>query len=218
MHTLRNRFIVKAQLLAGLGILTFPALTAVAQIPAYPVDLCPNADNVAPLVITVENDTDVDLNIIAPLAYGSYVRPSDNVARGPDEAPEIEDQQPLSEHLCYQDIKVMEEQTLYAHKKYIFQIRRSGYPAHLFVKFRMTPEEPYGEYELARWEYAEEGGAVDATCNIDAARERFTIGCSGDNNISYPVMNINIGHINRPEVPQPLINGGEPGAGPPSTP
>src|ERR1700694_4145848 len=76
MQKMRNLFM--AQLLTGLCITLFPEFTAWAQIPPYSPDLCRNGDSIAPLIITIENDTDVDLNIIAPRAYSTYVRPSEN--------------------------------------------------------------------------------------------------------------------------------------------
>ncbi|HVV69406.1 MAG TPA: hypothetical protein VHE99_10320 [Gammaproteobacteria bacterium] len=256
MRKMQNKFIVAVQLLASSCMMSIALAQAptVADVNAMqPPDICSGRYPLvlAPLYVTIQNDSDADLNIVVPRAYRSYVRSNpdrtepiaptvvthnnnlgQNVSvvlpqdySNSDEIPEMEDQQPLSERLCLQDIKRMEDQTLYAHSKYTFRIRRADFPAHLFVKFRVAAQEPYGEYEVARWEYAENAqytqGSVrfyDLSCDVDAAKPRFTIGCTGNNDINHPIININLGHIERPLVPKPLIYGGEPGAGPPSTP
>jgi hypothetical protein len=245
---MQKSLLIRLAVLGFLMGLKTPISAQTMQTIYYPADINQQIQNycptrVAPLLITIQNDTDVDLNIVAPKANQTYVHAESgqSESRTPTiitrnfngniisvvtpqqnnpapEIPEVEDQQPLSERLCGQDIGAMEDQTLYAHAKYTFTIRRLSFPAHLYLKFRITAEEPYGDYEVARWEYSEEGGSADATCDIEASRLRYTIGCSGNNDITNPIMNINIGHVNRPIVPQLLINGAEPNVGPPSTP
>ncbi len=233
MRKLRHIITTLGQLIAVACLIGFPEKTIWAQqyqpvyYPSNQIqvpDVC--STRVPPLIISIQNDSDINLSIIAPVAFKTAITNGPGFPEAGEheeaapaaEAPQIENRDPLSERFCPQDIAAMEDQTLYAHDKYTFAIRRTGYPAHLYLKFRMAEQEPFGQYEVARWEYAEEGGSIDATCDLEDARLRFTIGCSGDNDITRPEMTINIGHLNRPVVPRPLIYGAEPDAGPPSTP
>ncbi len=163
------------------------------ELQPLPVNIQNNADTgleLQPLTVNIQNDTDVDIAM-------STI---------------------FDRNLDQDKVDRIEDRVLYAHTTRTFSINRTGYPASLFIGFRIALTQGLNSgLKIARWEYEERSGS-DASCHIESAADPFTIGCTGDNDLSAPTMNINIGHNAPSVVPRPLINGGEPDAGPPSYP
>lgn len=143
-----------------------------------------------PLTVTIQNDSNVDIAM-------STV---------------------FSRNLDRRQVDRLEDRAMYAHTSRTFYIDRLGYPAYLFIGFRVgLTQGDFSGSKIARWEYEENSG-VSSSCHIESAAAPYTIGCSGDNDLSAPNININIGYTNPIVVPRSLIRGGEPDAGPPSFP
>lgn len=102
------------------------------------------------------------------------------------------------------DIAQLHNLKFYKHNERTFTIRRTGYPATLFISIYTTSHEGAdSNYPIARWEYIEEDNRSEV-CHNFGANPPYYIGCSGDNEYDSPVAVINIGNVIPTQQPLPI--------------
>ncbi len=149
------------------GVIFTVMLLSIGNCFAQPAIVPPPSDHSQPITLTIANNSPYDLEI-------SNINTT-NISP--------EDQQRL------------EASPFYSHTEYTFTFRRTGYPVNIFLVFRvaLTERDSRG-YSVAQWEYAEDQNRA-AVCHIADAVEPFLIGCSGDNNIKVPSVDLSISYV-----------------------
>lgn len=129
--------------------------------------------NTAPITLTIENYSDLDLE---PVLISQ-------------------------KNFNNEDVAVLQTYTFYAHKEKTFIIRRTGYPASLYINFLTSSREGgHGRLPIARWEYIEHDN-MSVGCHDFKANSPYYIGCSSNNNFNAPNVTIGIGHVHPTSQP-----------------
>jgi len=128
-----------------------------------------------PILLTIDNGTDYDLQAV----------------------------QIATENISQDDVEKLKVQVLDQHQQHTFSLARTGFPARIFVTFRVTAAEGfYSGWEAGRWQYLEDP-AEAYVCHIAAGNDPYVIGCSGDNSMTQPIVDLEITFNKSPTGPRP---------------
>lgn len=106
-------------------------------------------------------------------------------------------------YLSPEDLDQLQASILYAHSEHNVSIRRIGYPAQIYMTFRIAAtEDNFRGFSIAKWEYIEDGKR-SYTCHLAEGTAPYTIGCSGNDNISRPSIRLDMGYISPPKDVSP---------------
>jgi len=99
------------------------------------------------------------------------------------------------------DVNNLQRETLYPRSRDTFKLRRTGYPAQIFITFRIAATERSAPgWETVRWEYVENDNRANA-CHTADATPPYYARCSGDNEMGAPDITV---HVGRNESPREI--------------
>jgi hypothetical protein len=99
------------------------------------------------------------------------------------------------------DVKNLSNHTLYAHSQETFTLNRLTYPASINMQFFTAQNE--GRLTIGFWDYIERNNQA-LVCHDFRSQSPYYIGCSGNNSLETPAVDVNIGGILPVSQPLPI--------------
>lgn len=116
---------------------------------------------------------------------------------------DIQAMQISTDNISLDDVAKLRNIMFDQHQQHTFTLARTGFPARIFIAFIVASTEgPFSGMYAARWEYLEDP-AEAYVCHIAVGNDPYVLGCSGDNNVAQPIVDLEITFNKSPTGPRP---------------